>query len=98
MFPPRKQRQSFFHKHPDAEAVTTLTISYDEHPSSSSSHEVSILDSNGDGIGILSPTELRVGQALFLHDPPADWAFPKQGVVRWAFHDQHGFRAGIKFA
>jgi|GEM_PF-3033043 len=98
MFAPRKQRQSFFHKHTDSEAVTTLTVSCEDNLSSSGGHEISVLNSNSDGIGILSPTELRVGQALVVHDPPPDWTLPKRGVVVWAFHDPHGFRAGIKFA
>lgn len=98
MLQARKKRQPFFRK-PRVEVTTlTLMVSFEENPSPSTGYEISVLNSNEAGMGITSSVPLTVGQSIFFNGKPPEGDLPKSGIVKWAFQDHDGFRAGIKFA
>lgn len=97
MLPPRKNRISLENE-PDVAAFPTIIVSLSEIPSDDSSHEISILDINTDGIGIVCTVQLNVGQRVFFSEGHQEWDFPKYGIIMWTFKISDGFRAGIKFA
>lgn len=61
-------------------------------------HEISILNINTKGMGVLGPIPLQVGQQIAFVENTHAITLPASGIVMWTFADDDGFRAGIKFA
>lgn len=61
-------------------------------------HEISILNINTNGMGIVGQVPLQVGQQIAFVENTLAITLPARGIVMWTFADDDGFRAGIKFA
>lgn len=94
----RKKRVPLHQKRHKDDPLPTLLVSLEEKTPADTIYEISILNVNTTGMGIISSVPLTVGQSLFIADKQQDWTLPKHGVVMWTFQNQDGFRAGIKFA
>lgn len=97
MLQPRKNRIPLEKDH-EAETFPTIIVSLNEISSPEDHHEISILDINTSGIGIVCKISLLVGQHVFFNEGHPEWALPKYGIVMWTFKNSDGLRAGIKFA
>ncbi len=68
----------------------------DPHPGKNT-HEITILDINDTGMGIICEFHLKVEQVVYFTDEQSQWDLPDQGLVVWTFKTDDGYRAGIKF-